>query len=70
MAVELIEVYVWTSEDGSVTALGRLLASDRHAQPIAIERQSITTAMVSPDLLDSTRALRLNRDTGEIEAAE
>ena len=70
MTDELIEVHVWTSEDGSVTAVGRRLAADRHAEPIATERQSVTTAMVSSDLLDSPRALRLNRDTGELEAAE
>jgi hypothetical protein len=70
MASELIEVHVWTSEDGSVTAVGRLLSADRHAEPIATERQSVTTAMVSSDLLDSTSALRLNRDTGELETAD
>jgi hypothetical protein len=70
MADELIEVHVWTSEDGSVTAVGRLLAADRHAEPIATEGQSVTTAMVNSDLLDSPRALRLNRDTRELEASE
>lgn len=70
MADELSEVHVWASEDGSVTAVGRLLVADRHAEPIATERQSVTTAMVSSDVLDSARALRLNRDTGELEAAE
>jgi hypothetical protein len=70
MADELIEVQVWTSEDGSVTAVGRMLAADRHADPIAAGGQSVTTARVRSDLLDSPRALRLNRDTGELEAAE
>jgi len=70
MADELSEVHVWASEDGSVTAVGRVLVADRHAEPIAAEGQSVTTAMVSSDLLESTRVLRLNRDTGELEAAE
>lgn len=70
MVDEPSEVHVWTSEDGSVTAVGRVLVADRHAEPIATERQSVTTTKLSSDLLDSTRALRLNRETGELEAAE
>jgi hypothetical protein len=70
MADELIRVHVWIAEDGSITAVGRLLAGNRHAQPIPTERQSVKTAMVRADLLESTRALRLNRDTGELEATE
>lgn len=70
MTDELSEVHVWTSEDGSVTAVGRLLVADRRAEAIPTERLSVTMAMVSSDLLDSARALRLNRDTERLEAAD
>jgi predicted GNAT family N-acyltransferase len=70
MASELVEVHVWTSEDGSVTAVGRLLSADRRAEPIATGRQSVTKAMARSDLLDSGVILTLNRETGELEAAE
>ena len=70
MADELVEVHVWTSEDGSVTAIGRPLSADRRVEPRATEGQSVTTARVRPDLLDTPRSLRLNRDTEELEAAD
>ena len=70
MADELVEVHVWTAEDGSVTAVGRLLATNRSVEPRPGEGQSVTTARVRPELLESPRALRLNRDSRELEAAE
>ena len=70
MSGELVEVHVWTSEEGSVTAVGRLLSPERRAEPIATGRQSVTKAMVRSDLLDSKVVLRLNHETGELEAAE
>jgi hypothetical protein len=50
--------------------VGRVLADDLRIEPAATGRQSVTTAMVRADLPDSTRAFRLNRDTGELEATD
>jgi hypothetical protein len=70
MADELVEVHVWTAEDGSVTAVGRALTTDRRVKPMPGEGQSVTTARVRPELLESPRAFKLNRDSGELEAAD
>ena len=67
---ESVEVFVWTSEDGSVTGLGRMLSAERRARPIARQGQTVTTARVRPDLLTTTGRLRLNRETGELEATD
>lgn len=69
MADDRVEVDVWTSDDGRVLAIGRLLSSDRRVTPIAAEGQSISKAHVNLDSLDPTLRYRLNRDTGELEAA-
>ena len=72
MADEIPQADVWLSEDGTVQAIGHVVAGpiDVTVTAVAGHLQAVVKASVPAGAVHGKARLRLNRETGGVEAAD